>query len=121
MWSRPFGADDLRQLRRLKERSEQEVTRRGLADREVKRGPGGIRDIEFTAQLLQLVHGHLDPALRSPTTLETLRELAGAGYVAEDDAATLTESYRFLRAVEHRLQLVDEQQTHTVPSGARGA
>lgn len=120
LWSRPFGADDLRQLRRLKERSELEVTRRGLTDREIKRGPGGIRDIEFTAQLLQLVHGHLDPALRSPTTLEALRELARAGYVADDDARTLIDSYRFLRAVEHRLQLVDEQQTHTVPPEPEG-
>jgi glutamate-ammonia-ligase adenylyltransferase len=116
LWSRPFGADELRQLRHLKERAEAEIARRGLSDREVKRGPGGIRDIEFTAQLLQLVHGQLDTALRSPTTLDLLAELGSAGYVADDDTATLREAYRFLRAIEHRLQLVDEQQLHTVPA-----
>ncbi len=116
LWNRPFDSDALRSLRHLKERSEAEVTKRGLADREVKRGPGGIRDIEFTAQLLQLVHGPRDPLLRSPTTLELLRELANAGYVEEEDADELASAYRFFRAVEHRLQLVDEQQVHTVPA-----
>jgi glutamate-ammonia-ligase adenylyltransferase len=116
LWSRPFGVDDLRQLRDLKQRAERDVARRGLAGREVKRGPGGIRDVEFAAQILQLVHGHADPALRSPTTLEVLAELSRAGYIADDDATSLAESYRFLREVEHRLQLVEEQQVHTVPT-----
>jgi glutamate-ammonia-ligase adenylyltransferase len=118
LWNRPFGADELRNLRYLKERAEAEVARKGLADREVKRGSGGIRDIEFTAQLLQLVHGHADAALRSPTTLDVLAELAAAGYVAPADATELAASYRFLREVEHRLQLVDERQVHTVPADA---
>ena len=67
-------------VRHLKARSESELARRGLTDREVKRGRGGIRDIEFAVQLLQLVHGRLDPDLRSPTTLTALAEL-GAGRV----------------------------------------
>ncbi|WP_334141910.1 bifunctional [glutamine synthetase] adenylyltransferase/[glutamine synthetase]-adenylyl-L-tyrosine phosphorylase [Rhabdothermincola sp.] len=116
LWSRPFSADDLRSLRTMKRRAEAEVTKRGLADREIKRGPGGIRDIEFTVQLLQLVHGHSDPALRSPNTLATLRELAAADYIGDDDANLLGQSYRFYRAVEHRLQLVDDQQVHTLPT-----
>ncbi|MEZ5145417.1 MAG: hypothetical protein R2726_23330, partial [Acidimicrobiales bacterium] len=118
LWNRPFSADDLRSLRELKQRAEAEVTRKGIADRELKRGPGGIRDIEFTIQLLQLVHGRTDPLLRSPTTLDALRELVAAGYVEDTDAAELADAYRFLRLVEHRLQLVDEQQTHTVPADA---
>ncbi len=67
-------------------------------------------------QLLQLVHGHLDPELRGPTTLSMLAELATAGYVDIDDAEHLADAYRLLRTVEHRLQLVDEQQVHTVPA-----
>jgi len=118
LWSRPFSADDLRSLRAMKQRAEAEVVRRGLAEREVKRAPGGIRDIEFTVQLLQLVHGHGDPSLRSPTTLTTLAELAAADYIADDDAEELVAAYRFLREVEHRLQLLDEHQVHTLPTDA---
>ncbi|MBI2706271.1 MAG: bifunctional [glutamine synthetase] adenylyltransferase/[glutamine synthetase]-adenylyl-L-tyrosine phosphorylase [Actinobacteria bacterium] len=115
LWSHPFGAEALRELREMKARAEQEIARRGLAERELKLSPGGIRDIEFTAQLLQLVHGQLDPGLRSPTTLTALHELGAADYVEPDDARALSDAYRFLRTVEHRVQLVDEQQTHTVP------
>ena len=86
VWSAPFSADDLRQVRELKVRAEEEVRRRGLADREVKRGPGGIRDVEFSAQLLQLVHGRVDPELRTPSTLGALDALARGGYVDPDDA-----------------------------------
>jgi glutamate-ammonia-ligase adenylyltransferase len=118
LWSRPFRADDLRSLREMKARAEAEVARKGLGDRELKRGRGGIRDIEFTVQLLQLVHGRADSLLRSPTTLDALGELASAGYVDDGDAAELADAYRFLRTVEHRLQLVDEQQTHTIPDSA---
>ncbi len=120
LWSTPFDAEALRSVRDLKERAEAEVARRGVAEREVKRGPGGIRDIEFAVQLLQLVHGPLDPELRSPTTLVTLAELADAGYIDRHDAERLDAAYRFLRVVEHRLQLADEQQVHTVPADARG-
>src|SRR5437588_3534049 len=116
VWSRPFGLEVLRELRSMKARAEGEVARRGLTTREVKRGPGGIRDVEFSVQLLQLVHGRHDPALRVPATLPALAELATSGYVAEDDAATMAEAYRFLRTVEHRLQLVEEQQVHSVPA-----
>lgn len=118
LWSHPFRAEDLRSLRVMKQRAEQELARRGSADRELKRGPGGIRDIEFTVQLLQLVHGHTDAGLRSPTTLVALEELAGAGYVDPDDAAQMADAYRLLRTVEHRLQLADEHQVHTLPTRA---
>ncbi len=118
LWAKAFSADELRSLRTLKARAEAEVARAGLDGREIKRGAGGIRDIEFTVQLLQLVHGRHDPDLRSPTTLVTLAELGRAGYIASEDAADLDHAYRFLRTVEHRLQLVDEQQVHTVPEGA---
>lgn len=118
LWSRPFDAESLRSVRALKARAESEVARRGVALREIKRGPGGIRDIEFTVQLLQLVHGHLDPDLRGANTLRTLAEMAVAGYVDDDDAERMTDAYRLLRTIEHRLQLVDEQQVHTLPTDA---
>ena len=118
LWARPFDAEALRSLRAMKARAESEVARKGLGSRELKRGPGGIRDIEFTVQLLQLVHGHLDPDLRGATTLTVLEEMASAGYIDENDAERMASSYRELRTVEHRLQLVDEQQVHTIPTDA---
>lgn len=115
VWGRPFGADDLRRLRELKALAEAEMTRRGLEERELKRGRGGIRDIEFAVQLLQLVHGRKDPTLRAPSTLAALRALAAGGYVDAGDAGALESAYRFLRTVEHRLQLYEDQQVHAVP------
>jgi len=115
VWDAPFGADELRHVRSLKVRAETEAQRRGGADRDVKRGPGGIRDVEFAAQLLQLVHGRVDADLRVPGTLAALTQLRQGGYVDPDDADVLADSYRFLRRVEHVVQLEDERQTHAVP------
>ncbi|MEW2508585.1 bifunctional [glutamine synthetase] adenylyltransferase/[glutamine synthetase]-adenylyl-L-tyrosine phosphorylase [Streptomyces sp. NPDC046870] len=84
-------------------------------DRELKLGPGGLRDVEFAVQLLQLVHGRTDPALRSGTTLDALTALAAGGYVGREDAARLDEAYRFLRSMEHRIQLYRLRRTHLVP------
>jgi glutamate-ammonia-ligase adenylyltransferase len=84
-------------------------------DREIKRGPGGLRDIEFAVQLLQLVHGRIDETLREPGTLPALRALVAGGYVGRQDGETLLRGYRFLRGVEHRLQLQNLRRTHTVP------
>jgi glutamate-ammonia-ligase adenylyltransferase len=120
LWQRPFGADELRAVRSMKARSEGQVARRGLANREIKRGRGGIRDIEFAVQLLQLVHGRDDADLRVPGTLPALAELAAAGYVGSADARSLESAYRFLRTVEHRLQLVEDQQVHAVPARSQG-
>jgi glutamate-ammonia-ligase adenylyltransferase len=116
VWGRNYSADELAAVRAMKARAESVVTGRGLAGREIKRGPGGIRDVEFAVQLLQLVHGRQDTGIRDRSTLGALAELAGAGYVAAEDAAALSDSYRFLRTVEHRLQLVEEEQTHSVPT-----
>ncbi|MBV9661832.1 MAG: bifunctional [glutamine synthetase] adenylyltransferase/[glutamine synthetase]-adenylyl-L-tyrosine phosphorylase [Acidimicrobiales bacterium] len=116
VWGRPFGPDELAQLRRMKARSEGEITRRGLSERELKRGRGGIRDVEFAIQLLQLVHGRSDTGIRVPSTLSAIAALARGGYVAAEDATALEAAYRFLRTVEHRLQLYEGQQVHTVPA-----
>jgi glutamate-ammonia-ligase adenylyltransferase len=92
---------------------------RAEADREIKLGPGGLRDVEFAVQLLQLVHGRGDESLRSGTTLVALSALADGGYVGRDDARALAAAYRFLRTTEHRLQLQRLRRTHTVPTGGR--
>jgi glutamate-ammonia-ligase adenylyltransferase len=118
VWGREFGGDDLRRLRDMKNRAESELARRGLEDREIKRGRGGIRDIEFAVQLLQLVHGRSDESLRVAATLDGLSALAAGGYIAVDDADALEGAYRYLRAVENRLQLYAGQQAHTLPRPA---
>ncbi|MBB1252229.1 bifunctional [glutamine synthetase] adenylyltransferase/[glutamine synthetase]-adenylyl-L-tyrosine phosphorylase [Streptomyces alkaliterrae] len=87
----------------------------GQVERELKLGPGGLRDVEFAVQLLQLVHGRADRTLRSSTTLEALAALAAGGYVGRQDAAALAESYDFLRTVEHRIQLHRLRRTHLMP------
>ncbi|MGW7430956.1 bifunctional [glutamine synthetase] adenylyltransferase/[glutamine synthetase]-adenylyl-L-tyrosine phosphorylase [Streptomyces sp. NPDC054861] len=84
-------------------------------ERELKLGPGGLRDVEFAVQLLQLVHGRSDATLHSGTTLDALDALAAGGYVGRADAAQLDEAYRFLRAMEHRIQLYRLRRTHLVP------
>ncbi|MEV8295800.1 bifunctional [glutamine synthetase] adenylyltransferase/[glutamine synthetase]-adenylyl-L-tyrosine phosphorylase [Streptomyces rochei] len=84
-------------------------------DRQLKLGPGGLRDVEFAVQLLQLVHGRADTSLHSGTTLDALEALAVGGYVGRADAAQLDEAYRFLRSMEHRIQLHRLRRTHLVP------
>jgi glutamate-ammonia-ligase adenylyltransferase len=84
-------------------------------DRQLKLGPGGLRDVEFAVQLLQLVHGRADESLRSPTTLVALQALTDGGYVGREDGAALGEAYRFLRSLEHRIQLFQLRRTHIVP------
>ena len=104
-------------VRRMKARVETSAKARAGGDRQVKLGPGGLRDVEFAVQLLQLVHGRHDPGLRSGSTLVALDRLTAAGFVGRADAAQLADAYRFLRLVEHRLQLASERRTHTIPSG----
>ena len=87
------------------------------ADRQLKLGRGGLRDVEFAVQLLQLVHGRSDEKVRSPNTLVALEHLTRRGYVGRDDGATLADAYRFLRSMEHRIQLYRLRRTHQVPAG----
>jgi glutamate-ammonia-ligase adenylyltransferase len=103
-------------VRRSKVRLEEYMRRRGKELTEVKRGRGGIRDVEFAVQLLQIVHGRRDDRLREPNTLRALAALADEGYVAHEDAEALADAYRFLRRLEHRLQMVRDLQTHDLPA-----
>ena len=114
VWSAADRADFVQDVQAMRRRVEQHVPAR-LADRELKLGPGGLRDVEFSVQLLQLVHGRSDVMLRSPATMTALEALSTWGYVGRDDAATLSDAYRFLRTLEHRLQLHRLRRTHTMP------
>ncbi len=86
-----------------------------IAGHNVKLGQGGIREVEFLVQTLQLVWGGRNPDLRNPRTLDGLRIMARAGHVPRRTATELAAAYRFLRQVEHRLQMVADRQTHTLP------
>jgi glutamate-ammonia-ligase adenylyltransferase len=108
---RPEAVDEVRKMRRRII----DAVPKGELDREIKRGPGGLRDIEFAVQLLQMVHGRIDDTLHSPATLEALAALTDGGYVGRVDGEALGRAYRFLRTVEHRLQLQRLRRTHTVP------
>ncbi len=107
-----FGVFDA--LRQMKKLISDEVTRRELADN-VKLGPGGIREVEFIAQAFQLVRGGRDAALREPSLLRVLPMLGDARLLGRETVATLVAAYRYLRTVEHRLQAMEDRQTHDLP------
>jgi len=85
---------------------------------DLKRGRGGIREVEFFTQIHQLIHGGRDPALRVPATRDALAALAAAGWVDPDEATALSAAYTLFRTIEHRVQMIDDRQTHALPSGA---
>ena len=87
----------------------------GMRTREIKLGTGGLRDVEFAVQLLQLVHGRNDESLHVASTVDALAALGDGGYIGRDDTANLTASYEFLRLLEHRLQLQRLKRTHMLP------
>ncbi len=119
VWRAGERPDFVEEIRAMKRRVEGSVPAHE-ADRQLKLAPGGLRDVEFAVQLLQLVHGRADESLRARGTLRALDRLAVGGYVGEPDAAALAEAYRFLRKVEHRLQLQRLRRTHTIPADAAG-
>ena len=108
-----FGALD--GLRAMKAAIAAEVARKELTD-DIKRGPGGIREIEFLVQALQLIRGGREPELRGRELLPALQALVTARHVSEDAAAALTQAYRFLRRLENRLQMLRDAQTHALPA-----
>jgi [glutamine synthetase] adenylyltransferase / [glutamine synthetase]-adenylyl-L-tyrosine phosphorylase len=114
VWSAADGPDFVADVQRMRQRVEDHIPARE-ADRQLKLGRGGLRDVEFSVQLLQLVHGRSDVMLRSPSTLVALEALATWGYIGREDGATLGAAYRFLRALEHRIQLHELRRSHVVP------
>ena len=117
VWRRTLDYGAIREVRALSRRIRDHHARgqQPGPGYDVKRGRGGIREIEFFAQIHQLIHGGRDPALRAPATLDALAALAGAGLIGRDEAASLGEAYRVLRTIEHRLQMIDDRQTHALP------
>ncbi|MFC4001812.1 bifunctional [glutamine synthetase] adenylyltransferase/[glutamine synthetase]-adenylyl-L-tyrosine phosphorylase [Prauserella oleivorans] len=114
VWSAADRENFVADVQQMRRRVEKHIPSE-IAERELKLGRGGLRDVEFAVQLLQLVHGRVDPDLRSASTMEALEALGAGGYVARTDASEMRESYEFLRTVEHRLQLRALRRTHLFP------
>ncbi len=112
-------AEWLEEIRYNKRRIEQQAAMEQVTETNVKIGRGGIRDVEFTVQLLQLRHGGARPRVRQVSTLDALAALQHEGLISSADAANLDRGYRFLRTVEHRLQILYEQQTQRLPTEPR--
>ncbi|GAA3903305.1 bifunctional [glutamine synthetase] adenylyltransferase/[glutamine synthetase]-adenylyl-L-tyrosine phosphorylase [Microbacterium invictum] len=119
VWTSAARENFVDSVQRMRERVTDHIPP-GEVDYQLKLGPGGIRDIEFTVQLLQLVHGLSDAAVRRPGTLEALDELVAEGYIGRADAATFGQDYRVLRVLEHRLQLRALRRTHLMPADDDG-
>jgi glutamate-ammonia-ligase adenylyltransferase len=114
VWSSASRENFVESVQRMRERVTDNIPDDEV-DVQLKLGPGGLRDIEFTVQLLQLVHGQADPDVRHSGTLPALAALATAGYVGRAEAAEFALDYRMLRLMEHRLQLQRLRRTHLVP------
>src|SRR6059036_2113585 len=108
----------LDEIANIKQRIERDLVGTENLERDVKLGRGGIRDIEFVVQTLQLIHAARHPFLQQPNMLKALRALHELDLLPRDEVLTLDNTYRFLRRVEHRLQIEAEQQTHVVPREA---
>jgi len=111
-----LSADVLREVAAVKDRIEKEIVGAEELERNVKLGRGGIREIEFVAQSLQILHAGRLPFLQTAQTLPCLAKLAQYKLLAEEEAQQLDAAYQFLRDVEHRLQMEENQQTHTIPT-----
>ncbi|WP_243063125.1 bifunctional [glutamine synthetase] adenylyltransferase/[glutamine synthetase]-adenylyl-L-tyrosine phosphorylase [Humibacter sp. RRB41] len=114
VWKSASGESFVESVQRMRERVTANIPQDEV-DRQLKLGPGGLRDIEFTVQLLQLVHGHTDASVRVAGTLPALEVLASAGYIGRAESAEFARDYRTLRLLEHRLQLSELRRTHLMP------
>jgi glutamate-ammonia-ligase adenylyltransferase len=114
VWTASEREDFVPEVQAMRRRVE-ELVPAGVRAREIKLGTGGLRDVEFAVQLLQMVHGRNDESLHVASTVNALAALGSGGYIGRDDAANLTASYEFLRLLEHRLQLQRLKRTHMLP------
>jgi [glutamine synthetase] adenylyltransferase / [glutamine synthetase]-adenylyl-L-tyrosine phosphorylase len=122
VWREQMDFSMIRELQSLKKRinAHRGSGEVGFLGQNIKLGRGGIREIEFFTQTHQLIYGGADPYLRCQRTVDALTTLTEAGWIADEVADELTEAYEFLRRLEHRLQMVDDQQTQTLPSDEAG-
>lgn len=116
VFQRALDSDVIRRVRELKRQIDSDVERGGTAGREIKRGEGGIREIEFLVQTMQLLHGPSDHHLRARATLDAIEAFERRGRWSPERAARVRDDYLFLRVLEHRLQMLNLKQTHTLPS-----
>ena len=119
VFRRFLGAAEIAEIKSLKRRIEQRTLSAGTSEVEVKTGHGGIRDIEFVVQFLQLLHGGEYPEVRHGTTLTAIARLEQVGCLSNEERCILDDNYRFLRRVEHRLQILFDRQTHEMPRDAQ--
>lgn len=119
VFRRFLTAEQITEIKVLKKRIEERGPVTDGVPRDVKLSSGGIRDVEFVVQFLQMLHGAAVPQLRERNTIQALRALERAGCLTEQERAQLEEAYRFLRNVEHRLQLFADRQTHELPDDSR--
>ncbi len=117
VWRRALDYGALREIRDISRRIRDHYAQAQAfgPGYDLKRGRGGIREVEFFAQIHQLIHGGRDPALRAPATRDALAALAEAGRIEPQVAADLDAAYTCFRTIEHRLQMVDDRQTHSLP------
>lgn len=115
VWTASQRDDFVHDVQRMRDRVVQNVPK-DLRARELKLGTGGLRDVEFAVQLLQLVHGRYDDSLRVLPTVKALDALVEAGYVGREDGSSLIQAYEFMRLLEHRLQLQRMRRTHLLPA-----
>jgi glutamate-ammonia-ligase adenylyltransferase len=115
VYRRYLGAAEIAEIKALKRRIEQRTVSAGTALIEVKTGHGGIRDVEFVVQFLQLLHGGEYPEVRHVTTLQAIARLEQVGCLSAEERHIMDDTYRFLRQVEHRLQILFDRQTHEMP------
>lgn len=115
VWASASRENFVESVQRMRERV-MEFIPANEVDLQIKLGPGGLRDIEFTVQLLQLVHGRGDETLRVRDTIGALSALAAGGYVARSEALEFSNHYKFLRLLEHRIQMSDMRRTHLMPT-----
>lgn len=115
VYRRYLSFGEINGIKALKRRIEQKARREGTSEIEVKTGFGGIRDVEFTIQFLQLLNGGDLPAVRQRNTLRAMQALAQAGCLTDQEFGILGDTYRFLRRLEHRLQIMGDLQTHSLP------
>jgi glutamate-ammonia-ligase adenylyltransferase len=118
-YPRSLNEGVLREIAAMKARIENEVVKAGELERNVKLGRGGIREIEFVVQTLQLLHGGRLPFLQGAQTVPLLQKLVAYKLLAPEEAAGLTDAYGFLRDIEHRLQMEQNLQTHTIPAAPK--
>jgi glutamate-ammonia-ligase adenylyltransferase len=118
VYRRYLSAAEIAEIKAMKRRMEQRTVTAGTAEVEVKTGHGGIRDVEFVVQFLQLLHGGAHSEVRHSSTLQALVRLEQVGCLTAEERSIMEDTYRFLRKLEHRLQTMFDLQTHQIPRGA---